>query len=106
MQRRSHRGFTLVELLVVIGIVTVLISLLLPALSRARKYATQLSCRSTLRTLQSLNEIYASQNRGWYLPILEQSPTVYNWSQDPALRDFMGFPKSPGYYMGGGRNAR
>lgn len=57
-------GFTLVELLVVVGIVSVLISVMLPALSRARASASRLQCLSNLRQLQLAQITYAAENRG------------------------------------------
>lgn len=63
---RAH-GFTLVELLVVIGIIAVLVSILLPALTRARETANSVSCKSNLKQIDDLLSIYVVANRG-YLP--------------------------------------
>jgi prepilin-type N-terminal cleavage/methylation domain-containing protein/prepilin-type processing-associated H-X9-DG protein len=52
-------GFTLVELLVVIGIIAVLIAILMPALQKARQAAMQVRCQSNLRQLATLVLIYA-----------------------------------------------
>jgi len=68
MERTRRTGFTLVELLVVIGIIAILIALLLPTLAKAREQANRTACLSNLRQLSVAAVRYAHENRGM-LPI-------------------------------------
>jgi prepilin-type N-terminal cleavage/methylation domain-containing protein len=64
---RRRRAFSLIELLTVIGIVSILIAILLPAMTRAREQANQTKCIATLRSIGMAAQMHATDHRG-YLP--------------------------------------
>ena len=64
VSRRGRAAFTLVELLVVIGIIALLISILMPALRKAREHAVRTQCLANIRSVAQAINIYAAQSKG------------------------------------------
>ena len=73
-RRRSHCGFTLIELLVVIAIIGILASMLLPALSQAKKQALKINCVSNLKSMGQVFNVYGGDYDG-ELPPNSSSPS-------------------------------
>jgi prepilin-type N-terminal cleavage/methylation domain-containing protein len=80
---RTVRGFTLVELLVVIGIIAVLIGLLLPALSGAKQQANKVQCLSNLTNIGNMMLIYSSNYNGLLVPLGPLQDGVQNATSLP-----------------------
>ena len=88
MLQRARRGFTLVELLVVIGIIALLVSILLPALQSANEQAKKVKCASNLRNIGQSIHMYASDNKG-KLPQHTGNAVYWLWDLPNRTRDAM-----------------
>lgn len=100
-ERNIQHGFTLIELLVVIAIIGLLVSILLPSISRAKDLAEASSCLSNLHALGTATGLYHHDNDGYFWPyMLPNRPTpgvkCYFWGTDadpvdPSASPFMNY---------------
>lgn len=74
MRRIRTGGFSIIELMVVIGIIAVLLGLLFPTLHKARAAAKSVVCQSNMRQIGVAMAAYAGENDGWLFPPDEGTP--------------------------------
>lgn len=99
MPSRGCRAFTLVELMVVVGIIAVLMGILLPAMSRARRSAWQVRCAANIRQIGQFYAMYACNNHGRYP--MQVNHDGYAWGNWP-FGDFGGTSDRAGGTIGAG----
>src|SRR2546421_5181509 len=89
-RRHCSNGFTLIEILVVIGIISMLIGLLVPVIERGREKAIVAKCASNLRQIGQAISMYCNDNHGAYPRTIYQPDLPPTKGTNPAAPDPFG----------------
>jgi prepilin-type N-terminal cleavage/methylation domain-containing protein/prepilin-type processing-associated H-X9-DG protein len=81
--RKPEKGFTLVELLVVITVIALLLAVMVPILSKAKEIGNRIICANHLKTFCMANCVYANQNSHFYVPVRDANGC---WLQNKSFR--------------------
>ena len=92
MKHKIYNRFTLVELLIVIGIIAILMSIMLPAVGRGRSVALQTNCVSNMRQSAAALGIYADSSDGW---ICTYGPDYTGWFRQNGIPQTLSFVMPP-----------
>src|ERR1051325_4961692 len=97
--RRKRRGFSLIELLIVIAIILIIITIALPKLNRARMYSMETAAIGAIRTLHTAQVQYSSQYGKFAATLTELGPPATG-GPSPASADLIGTDLSQGEKSG------
>jgi prepilin-type N-terminal cleavage/methylation domain-containing protein len=97
--RRKRRGFSLIELLIVIAIILIIITIALPKLNRARMYSQETAAIGAIRTLHTAQVQYTSQYGRFATSLVELGPPA-SGGPTPAAADLIGTDLSQGEKSG------
>lgn len=86
--KRRMSGFTLIEMLLTVALIVLIISMLLPALGRAREETQVTLCQTRMRLFANANYQYALESLGWLLPIRAENGSY--WMSNAAYRSMLG----------------